>query len=417
MSSELLFSFSGNVRRQSTQAGALPVQRNFSSAGTPLTSWLRYLVSLALFMMSLTSFAFQDPTLVPAIQSERAVHSPLTAVTKAGERLVAVGQRGHILLSDDAGESWRQAQVSVSSDLVAVSFASDTHGWAVGHSGVVLHTRDGGESWVLQLNGEQTSALIREYYQARIGDEAYPDAEMLLERERVLISFGGTQPLMDVYFADENNGYVVGIFNRLLRTTDGGETWEPWSHRVDNPYELHFYSISIGGDGLYLTGEQGMVWRFDEEQEYFNSVPTPYSGTLFGVAVGGDQVVAFGMRGNAFLSTDQGESWTQLEIDSVAGLTDGVVVGRDTIVLVSLAGELLISTDRGRSFEAQPVSKSMPFYGLAQVSGSQLALVGAEGVRQLAVSTSAATGSESNVSLFSADSIAANSLEHRHVKQ
>src|SRR5690554_6830126 len=116
MSSELLFSFSGNVPRQSTQAGALPVQWNFRSVGTPLTSWLRYLVSLALFMMSLTSFAFQDPTLVPAIQSERAVHSPLTAVTKAGERLVAVGQRGHILLSDDAGESWRQAQVSVSSD-------------------------------------------------------------------------------------------------------------------------------------------------------------------------------------------------------------------------------------------------------------------------------------------------------------
>lgn len=232
----------------------------------------------------------------------------------------------------------------------------------------------------------------------------------------MLIGFGGTQPLMDVYFADENNGYVVGIFNRLLRTTDGGETWEPWSHRVDNPYELHFYSINKGGDGLYLTGEQGMVWRLDEQEQYFQSVATPYSGTLFGAAVGADQVVVFGMRGNALLSTDQGQSWESLAIESVAGITDGVIVGNGAIVLVNLAGELLISTDHGASFQAQPVDRVMPFYGLAQISSSQLALVGAGGVQQLAVATPDATSGESRVSLFSADSVVLNSVERHHVK-
>ena len=40
--------------------------------------------------------------------------------------------------------SWQQADVPVSSDLVAVPFPTPTHGWAVGHDGVVLHSADAG---------------------------------------------------------------------------------------------------------------------------------------------------------------------------------------------------------------------------------------------------------------------------------
>ena len=40
-----------------------------------------------------------------------AEHSLLLDVTLAGERLIAVGERGHVLVSDDRGESWRQVRV------------------------------------------------------------------------------------------------------------------------------------------------------------------------------------------------------------------------------------------------------------------------------------------------------------------
>lgn len=415
MNSELLFQHRGALPVPSPRSGTL-------SSMTPVHLWtyfltsLRYGLLLLLFQVSLTSFAFENPTTVPALASDKASTGPLTAVTKVGDRLVAVGQRGHILVSDDDGLSWLQASVPVSSDLVAVAFASDTHGWAVGHSGVVLKTEDGGLSWVLQLDGERASRVIQQYYQSLIGDDAHPDAALLLEREQVLVGYGGTQPLMDVYFEDEQNGYVVGIFNRLLKTSDGGATWEPWAHRIDNPHELHFYSISVGDDGLYITGEQGMVWRLNEEKSHFNGVPTPYSGTLFGSAVGSDMVVAFGMRGSAYLSTDQGQTWVRLAIDSVAGITDGVIVSQGAIVLVNLAGELMVSIDQGESFQTQPITNGMPFYGLAQVSDSQLALVGAEGVQRLAVTTADPADGESSVSVFSASSIVQNSVEYRHVK-
>ena len=73
----------------------------------------------------------------PALQSPLAAKGLLNGLALAGDRIVAVGQRGHILISDDKGKSWQQAKVPVSSDLVAVHFPTAQAGWAVGHDGVV----------------------------------------------------------------------------------------------------------------------------------------------------------------------------------------------------------------------------------------------------------------------------------------
>ncbi|MFU0418243.1 WD40/YVTN/BNR-like repeat-containing protein, partial [Acinetobacter baumannii] len=75
----------------------------------------------------------------------------LLDATRAGKRVVAVGEHGIVLLSDDEGKTYRQARtVPVSATLSAVSFADEKHGWAVGQWGVILATSDGGETWVKQ---------------------------------------------------------------------------------------------------------------------------------------------------------------------------------------------------------------------------------------------------------------------------
>ncbi|MCY1442114.1 Ycf48-like protein [compost metagenome] len=118
--------------------------------------------------------------------------SPMSAVTHVGNRTIAVGPRGHIAVSDDGGNTWRQSAVPVSSDLVAVSFPSEQHGWAVGHGGVVLHSSDGGETWEKQLDGKQASQLVLDYYSNTGPGAELPDASMFVDREQVLIGFGGT---------------------------------------------------------------------------------------------------------------------------------------------------------------------------------------------------------------------------------
>src|ERR1700736_1725395 len=62
------------------------------------------------------------PTHRPAIMVERAAYAALMDVTRAGDRMVAVGEHGIVILSDDSGRSWRQAKVPVSVTLTAVKF-------------------------------------------------------------------------------------------------------------------------------------------------------------------------------------------------------------------------------------------------------------------------------------------------------
>ena len=62
-----------------------------------------------------TGAGFVDPLDAPSTQSPLAQRSLLLGVTKAGSsRLVAVGQRGHVVYSTDSGATWKQANVPVS---------------------------------------------------------------------------------------------------------------------------------------------------------------------------------------------------------------------------------------------------------------------------------------------------------------
>ena len=72
-------------------------------------------------------------------------------VAEIGDRLVAVGEFGHIIYSDDRGESWVQAQnVPTRNTITAITFLDDKTGFAVGHDATILKTEDGGESWTLK---------------------------------------------------------------------------------------------------------------------------------------------------------------------------------------------------------------------------------------------------------------------------
>ncbi|CAN7245279.1 YCF48-related protein [Pseudoduganella sp. LjRoot289] len=323
--------------------------------------------------------AFQPPQDQGAMPSRLAASSPILALARAGERIVAVGLRGHIVISDDGGRQWKQARSPVSSDLLAVSFPTSTQGWAVGHGGVVLHSADGGATWTRQLDGRQASALAIRHYEAQLA--AGKQAGQFLKREQSL-AVDGTQPFLDVYFESATTGYVVGTFNRLYRTQDGGKTWTPWMDRSDNPDELHFYAIRGGAHGVYLVGEQGMVWRLDAAAERFVAMRTPYKGTLFGVvSAGPGTLLVYGMRGSLLRTADEGKTWETIATGNPAGITSGAVLQDGTIVLVNQAGGIDLSRDDGKSFNAQKSARPMSYFGVAALGGKQIALAGSEGVR------------------------------------
>jgi photosystem II stability/assembly factor-like uncharacterized protein len=314
----------------------------------------------------------------PAIQSAKAGGAVMLALAQAGKRLVAVGERGIVLLSDDNGASWRQAGTPVQVSLVAVQFVTPQLGWAVGHLGVVLHTADGGQSWSKQFDGLRAADSLA----AAATTPAAVSAAAQLRAD------GPDKPFLDLYFADASNGYILGAYNLMFRTSDGGRSWQPWQQHVPNPKSLHLYSMRASVDALYLAGEQGTLFRSLDRGVSFEALASPYKGSYFGLVIApGGELVAYGLRGSAYWSGDQGRSWTAVDTGLQQALTAGIVLADGGLALLSQGGDVLLSRDQGRSFVRQPESQPLPAAALAQAADGALVVAGLRGVRRLASST------------------------------
>jgi photosystem II stability/assembly factor-like uncharacterized protein len=324
---------------------------------------------------------FQDPLAVPAQPSALADKGLLQGVVRAGLRIVAVGQRGHVVYSSDEGANWKQANVPVSSDLTAAFFVSDQKGWAVGHDGVVLHTADGGVNWTLQMDGRKANERLLAHIEARAKAEPQSaELKPLLEEAKRFKEQGADKPFLDVWFADENNGFVVGAYNLIFRTADGGKTWEPWFDRTDNPRFMNLYGIGRAADGLYVVGEGGLVLKLDAQGQRFQARPTPYNGSYFGIVGNKATAVAFGLRGNVFGSDDGGKSWNKIETGLPATIVAGAELPNGALLLADAGGRVAVSDEAGRDFKVLPLKQSMPLTGVADIGNRRLALVGLRGV-------------------------------------
>jgi photosystem II stability/assembly factor-like uncharacterized protein len=341
------------------------------------------LAAVALLLQNpLTAGAgFIDSLDLPAQQSALAAKSLLQGVARAGLRLIAVGQRGHVIYSTDGGATWQQANVPVSSDLTAVFFVNDQKGWAVGHDGIILHTADSGVTWTTQLDGRSANERLVQYMQERV--DASPqaaDKKQLLEEAKRYREQGADKPFLDVWFADENNGYVVGAYNLIFRTRDGGKNWEPWFDQTDNPKLLNLYAIGPAAGELYIAGEGGLALKLDSQAQRFKVLLTPYNGSYFGVVGDKMAVLLFGLRGNAFRSDDAGKTWAKVDTGLPATIVAGLTTAKDAIVVADVGGRVAISTDGARTFKAAPLSISRPLAGMADAGNGRLALVGPQGI-------------------------------------
>lgn len=289
-----------------------------------------------------------------AIESPKAAKGLMIDVVHAGKRLVAVGDRGHILYSDDQGNTWTQAKVPTRQLLTAVYFVDDKHGWAVGHDAQILASTDGGATWAQQ----------------------YQD----LKREA---------PLLDVWFKDAEHGLAVGAYGALIETTDGGKTWDDVSDRLDNEDQFHLNAIAaIKGAGLFIVGEQGSMFRSSDDGQTWEKLQGPYEGSLFGV-IGTAQpqtLLAYGLRGNLYRSTDFGSTWEPVELNAARGalefgLSGATLLDDGAIVVVGNGGSVVISHDDGQTFSVFNRPDRISLSSVTAAGNGNLILAGQGGVR------------------------------------
>jgi len=268
----------------------------------------------------------------PALAVRRPERAVLLSLARAGGRLVAVGERGIVALSDDQGAHWRQAACPVSVTLTTVRFADARHGVAVGHGGAVLTTADGGDTWALRLDGRRVAELAR---------AAATTPEAAREAER-LVADGPDKPFLDVLAWDAQRLLAVGAFGLAAYTADGGATWASWIARLPNAKALHWYVARRAGDTVLLAGEQGLLARSDDGGASFKAMPSPYKGSWFAGELAADgRVLLAGLRGNVWRSADGGATWAQVASPLPASIIAALALPSGGLLLASQSGALL----------------------------------------------------------------------------
>ena len=321
------------------------------------------------------------PAGVAAVLAERALaparpqRTMLLGVARAAQRLVAVGEHGGVVLSDDNGASWRNAAaVPVDATLTAVRFANARVGWAVGHLGVVLRTEDGGEHWLRQLDG---IALARLAVAQATASEVAADAQRLVDD-------GPDKPWLDLLVDDDQHLTLVGAFNLVLRSDDGGSQWRVVSQQFTNPNRLHWYGITRVGDRQVGVGEQALIAAQTDARTDapLKAIKSPYDGSLFGVLATGERsLLVYGLRGHAFVSNDGGASWQRAQLGGGgASLNAGLRLTDGRIALADQAGNLFLSADGGLHFERVPFAWGAPLTGIAEAADGSLVLTSLGGI-------------------------------------
>ncbi|MBL8142422.1 MAG: hypothetical protein JNM38_14995 [Acidobacteria bacterium] len=281
-----------------------------------------------------------------SLPARLAAQSLLIDVAVRDGRWLAVGERGHIVVSTDAAKTWAQADVPSRALLTGVFMHDASLGWAVGHDETILRTRDGGTTW-----------------------------------ERVHYAPDNEKPLLDVWFANERQGLAIGAYGTILGTEDGGTTWT--SRQVHGDDDFHLNQIVAAPDGsLYIAAEAGHLYRSTDSGATWAPLTSPYQGSFFGVLPLADgPLLAYGLRGNLFRSSDQGTTWERIDTGSEETLTTALQLGPGRYVIGGMAGTLLWSD--GAGIRKQELRDRKAITALAAADARTAVTFGEGGVHRL----------------------------------
>ena len=273
-----------------------------------------------------------------------AAHGLLLDVTNTGDKLVAVGDHGHVIISRDNGRSWTQSLTPTRVLLTGVSFPDAQHGWAVGHDGVIIATGDGGQTWQRQDDGK-----------------------------------GFDTVLLDVLFLDATRGFAVGAYGKFLATIDGGKHWIAGKPASD---EVHYNRITAAADGyLYLAGESGTLLASKDGGINWIKAEVPYDDSLFGVLpLDNGRLIAYGLRGHILRSDDHGANWAQENSDVKVLIMGGTRLKNGAVLLGGQGGNFFVSRDSGCTFRHwKPEDFGTSVADLVETADGGLATVGEAG--------------------------------------
>lgn len=210
--------------------------------------------------------------------------------------------------------------------------------------------------------------------------------------------------LTDISFADSSTGMISGWGGRLLRTTDGGESWV----ETKTGTETDLNSVAfLTGDIVVAVGSGGKILRSTDAGITWKELDSPSEETLNKVVSAGDELsVAVGWNGTILTSTDDGASWDATTLDPPNNYIS--VAFSDGVGLMIASGGAVYRTFDGTTWSTVPLPEEANPSAVSIVDGTQVLLVGEFG--EMLVSDNAGNDWYESASIMTADLLCASYL-------
>ncbi len=275
----------------------------------------------------------------------RAEHGVLLSVARAGARLVAVGDRGIVLLSDDQGQHWREVRSGTDELLTGVIFTTPKDGWAVGQDATILHSADSGASWQTQHTKP-----------------------------------GGDTALFSIAAIAPGHLIATGAYALAFETQNGAQ-WNPVSlPSMDEDYHLN--CVAARGEDVIITGEAGHA--FLRHAGGWTAIPVPYDGSQFGCLAEPDgRVYSFGLRGSLFSLAPGETKWQRIDTGISQSLFGGANLANGHVALVGGNGLVAVFDPASGALTKLHSGTGATLSGVVEAAGEKLIVTGDDGVHAI----------------------------------
>jgi len=223
-----------------------------------------------------------------------------------------LGSNG-LLLSTANGEAvWSPVTSGTIRGLNDIVFASSTEFWITGDNATLLHSTSGGAQWSVEAF-PGSYASVNGIAQAGTRLLAVGEFGFMARKEVGSawdIFQSGDFPAVNwVAFADPLNGIAVGQWGYMLRTSNGGATWEQLSNTLTGD---SFYGAAYVGTAIWVVGDLGVLLHSSDRGTHWMQQSTYTTLTLLGVSfTDGLHGWAVGDNGMLLQTTDGGMHWLQ----------------------------------------------------------------------------------------------------------
>lgn len=230
-------------------------------------------------------------------------------------------REGAIIKTTNGGQSWSIKTQIYLDGFQCINFVDELHGFAVGTYGLFSKTTNGGESWsspvFLTEHWFHTVFFIDRYVGFAAGGNfsstlIFKTTNSGSTWSLVRNTFEGG--ILGLFFQDFHKGWACGYNGIILKTINGGQTWEPENSTVTSAIGEMAMFTNTG----FAVGEFGKVLKYSQQGSTNINIIQPNGGET--LVAGSNYEILWSSQDvldvKIDFSSNNGQNWTSI-IDSI----------------------------------------------------------------------------------------------------